>query len=44
MCGIFGIYSKKFEKNKLSKISIASLEMINHRGPDEKNIITYIYQ
>ena len=41
MCGIFGIYSKKFEKNKLSKISIASLEMINHRGPDEKNIITY---
>lgn len=37
MCGLLGIISNKIDKPKFEK----SLELLNHRGPDSKNIISF---
>jgi asparagine synthase (glutamine-hydrolysing) len=41
MCGISGIYSEKIEPKAISLLCKQMLELINHRGPDEKGIINH---
>ena len=41
MCGISGIYSEKIKPKAISLLCKQMLELINHRGPDEKGIISH---
>ena len=41
MCGISGIYSEKIDPKAINLLCKQMLELINHRGPDEKGIINH---
>ena len=38
MCGFFGLHSYQFERNEKIIASKKSLEILNHRGPDSRDI------